>query len=103
MLNRQQHKVKNMLLETSWILNIRVKDMNNFSVVFRLYYKVIIKPNTIYKFAVVYIRKERGDVIGKKEEVSFFVGKKNPEMITCPGCNKCYIGKTERCLGKPAN
>ena len=52
-------------------------------------------------------------IIYQTKKISFFVGNKDkiPDTsrsnlvyeITCPGCNKRYIGKTERCLEKRIN
>ena len=56
--------------------------------------------NKPVKFIVVYQTKNVSYFLSNKDKIPDVSRNNVIYEITCPGCNKRYIGKTERCLGK---
>ena len=52
------------------------------------------------KFIVIYDTKKISYFISNKDKIPDFSRSNLVYQITCPGCNKSYIGKTDRCLHK---
>ena len=52
------------------------------------------------KFIIIYDTKKISYFISNKDKIPDFSSSNLVYQITCPGCNKSYIGKTDRCLHK---
>ena len=52
------------------------------------------------KFVVIYGTKKISYFISNKDKIPDFSRSNLVYQINCPGCNKSYIGKTDRCLHK---